>query len=103
MVQRRGYFSAGIGLSTGSYLDENSQRLTELMVRADAGMIIGDATALVNALIEFVSILFQIHPFTTTSLASNWQDVLRRWLNGQAVGDIQGFADKRLFRASRTL
>ena len=58
------------------------------MLRADEGMLIGDATALVNALREFASILFRMHPFTTTSLASNWQDVLRRWISGEAVGEI---------------
>lgn len=87
-VQRRGYFCAGVGLSTGLYLDEHSERLTALLLQADASMLVGDAAALVEALIEFASLVFQVRPFKTTSLAPNWQDVLRVWLRGVPVGEI---------------
>jgi len=57
-IQRRGYFCAGVGLSTGLYLDEHSGRLTALLLQADASMLVGDATALVEALVEFASLVF---------------------------------------------
>jgi superfamily II DNA/RNA helicase len=84
--QRRGYFLAGVGLTTGSALDQIAPSVNELLVDANAAILNHEDAAAIQALTTLADKLFAIPPFIPDDLPANWQDILRLWLQGLPVG-----------------
>lgn len=84
-VQRRGYFLAGIGLATGKTLDALAEELNLLLVTANAGIIQDDESVAIEALTAIAQHVFSFYPFMPDALPANWQDILKRWLQGRAI------------------
>jgi superfamily II DNA/RNA helicase len=87
--QRRGYFLAGVGLATGLKLDEKAQELEELLMRANSGIELEDKEVAVQAITAFAEIALAIPPFAPKSLMGRWKQILRMWLLGEAVTEIE--------------
>ena len=92
-MQRRAYFLAGVGLSTGLRLDNEAERLNNLLVGVNTYILNGEEDNAVVAMTEFADILFQISPFTPNTLPDNWKDLLAAWLKGERIVTVEGGDD----------
>ncbi len=97
-TQRRAYFLAGVGLSTGLRLDDEAEGLNKLLVDVNAYILNGDEDNAVVAMTEFADILFQIPPFTPNTLPDNWKDLLAAWLRGEKIVTVEGGDDPDTLR-----
>ena len=84
-AKRRGYFLAGIGLTTGLALDTIAADVNLLLIQANSGVLVGDDEAALSAIIDIAERVFAFYPFTPDSMPENWQEVLRAWLLGQPL------------------
>lgn len=88
-TQRRGYFLAGVGLKTGRELDEKAEALENLLLRANVAIDFNEPDDAIAAIVSFAEIAFEISPFTPRNLPMNWRVVLKQWLLGDPVPDIE--------------
>jgi superfamily II DNA/RNA helicase len=86
--QRRGYFLAGIGLASGNELDKRAAELEAFLVTANGAIELEDQVSAVDAITAFAEIVLTISPFEPTSLLPQWKEVLRKWLLGEPVTDM---------------
>ncbi|NEJ82836.1 DEAD/DEAH box helicase, partial [Rhizobium leguminosarum] len=87
-ARRRGYFLAGVGLTTGHALDAIAEDANLLLIQANAGILEGDADAAISAITGLAERVFEFYPFTPDPWPANWRDVLRAWLLGQPLAGI---------------
>ncbi|MFZ5508106.1 MAG: DEAD/DEAH box helicase [Pseudomonadota bacterium] len=87
-ARRRGYFLAGVGLTTGNALDAIAADANLLLVQANGGILDGDAEAAIVAITSIAELVFGFYPFTPDPMPINWRDILRTWLLGQPLADI---------------
>ncbi|SLJ91188.1 DEAD/DEAH box helicase [Novosphingobium mathurense] len=84
-THRRGYFLAGVGLATGKALDAHAAHLNQCLVNANGAILLDNAEQAIAAITEFAETAFTIAPFIPENLPDNWRDVLRAWLEGDAI------------------
>jgi len=84
-AERKGYFFAGVGLTTGQALDAASGQLNALILEAEAALEAGDQKAATVALKQVGDRVFAIEPFVPDGLPENWHDLLAGWLAGQPM------------------
>ena len=87
-VRRRGYFLAGVGLTTGHALDAIAAGANLLLIQANGAILQGDAEAAIAAITALAERVFTFYPFTPDPLPANWRDILRAWLLGQPLAGI---------------
>lgn len=87
-ARRRGYFLAGIGLTTGHALDAIAEDANRLLIQANGGILQGDAEAAITAVTALAERVFTFYPFTPDPMPANWQDILRAWLLGEPLAGI---------------
>ncbi len=95
-VQRKGYFFAGVSLSTGLFLDEHADKLNASLVAADTAFADNDLEAAYASLIEFAEIAFAVEPFTPDELPPDWKAILKAWISGHSMSDLAGDKDEEL-------
>lgn len=83
--QRKGYYLAGVGLSTGQQLDAIASVGNNLLVVANAHIHEGNAHGAITAIVSLAEILFTIPPFTPSIFPDNWRDILESWLKGEML------------------
>ena len=88
--QRKGYFLAGVGLTTGQKLDEIAPDANNLLVEANAHVLSGEIEKAIASIISLCELLFEIAPFTPTALPEDWRQIVSVWLKGEPLQD-QGF------------
>lgn len=87
--QRRGYFLAGVGFTTGKALDANAETLGDLLVRAESSILLNEPDAAIAAITEFAEIVFEIPPFVPSDgLPDDWKDIIKAWLEGKPVTSL---------------
>ena len=86
--RRRGYFLAGVGLTTGHALDAIAADANILLVQANGGILDGDAEAAIMAITSIAERVFAFYPFRPDPMPANWRDILRTWLLGQPLAAI---------------
>lgn len=79
---RRGYFLAGVGLSTGLALDAIASDANLLLVQANGALINGNTEEAITAITALAEKVFAIEPFVPDQLPENWRDILHVWLLG---------------------
>jgi hypothetical protein len=72
-------------LTTGQTLDAWADTLNPLLVTANAQILQNDRAAAVVALTAIAEHVFTFYPFKPDVLPANWRDLLRRWLQGEAL------------------
>lgn len=87
-ARRRGYFLAGVGLTTGHALDAIAADANLLLVRANSSILAGDAEASIAAITDIAQLVFAFYPFTPDPIPANWRDVLRVWLLGLPIAAV---------------
>lgn len=87
-AQRRGYFLAGVGLTTGRALDAIAAEANLLLVNANGALLAGDGEMAVDAITGLAERLFAFYPFTPTPLPDDWRELLRRWLRGEPMAQL---------------
>jgi superfamily II DNA/RNA helicase/tetratricopeptide (TPR) repeat protein len=87
-ASRRGYFLAGVGLTTGHALDEIAADTNVLLVQANASISEGNADAAITAITALAERFFVIAPFIPDPMPQNWRNILRTWLLGERLSDI---------------
>ena len=92
-TQRKAYFLAGIGLTTGQDLDAHSDALIQDMIVANVAIIDGDEDSAIMAMTAIAEKLFGIRPFTPKSLPDDWQNILSVWLKGGAIATLPNCND----------
>ena len=83
--QRRGYFLAGVGLTTGQTLDALAEKLNLLLVLANADILNNDEEGAISNLTAIAEHVFAFYPFKPDTIPANWQNILQKWLLGEAV------------------
>ncbi|MEW8050616.1 MAG: hypothetical protein AB2809_09595, partial [Candidatus Thiodiazotropha sp.] len=83
--QRRGYFLAGVGLSSGQRLDAASALANQLLIQANAAILFDDNEHAIEAIKNLAEIIFEIPPFIPDRFPANWRDVLGTWLRGEPI------------------
>lgn len=84
-VTRRGYFLAGLGLEAGHALDAIAAEANDLLVLANAAIMVSDHEAAIAAITGIAERIFAFPPFEPDALPANWRGVLRCWLLGQPL------------------
>ncbi len=93
-AQRRGFHSAGIGLSAGKFIDTNLEALITLLTQAETALTLGDEAATGKAAVAFADLVFQTAPFQAPKpLPARWRDALLAWLAGQPSSDVLALCD----------
>ena len=87
-AQRRGYFLAGVGLTTGHALDAIAAEANMLLVNANAALLAGDAEVAIDAITSLAELVFAFYPFTPSPMPDNWRELLRCWLLGESLADL---------------
>jgi superfamily II DNA/RNA helicase len=87
-ARRRGYFLAGVGLTTGRALDAIAAEANILLIQANGAIPEGDAEAAIAAITGLAERVFAFYPFTPDPLPANWRDILRAWLLGQPLAAL---------------
>lgn len=87
-ARRRGYFLAGVGLTTGHALDAIAADVNLLLVQANAGILQNDSESTIAAITSIAERVFAFYPFTPDPIPANWRDILRVWLLGQPLAAI---------------
>jgi superfamily II DNA/RNA helicase len=87
-ARRRGYFLAGVGLTTGHALDAIAADANLLLIQANGAILEGDAEAAIGALTGLAERVFAFYPFTPDPFPANWRDILRAWLLGQPLAAL---------------
>lgn len=87
-LSRRGYFLAGVGLSTGHALDAIAAVANPLLVQANGALLNGDAEDTITAITDLAEKVFAITPFVPDQMPKNWRDILRVWLLGEPLAEI---------------
>jgi superfamily II DNA/RNA helicase len=89
-AQRRGYFLAGVGLTTGHALDAIASEVNLLLIQANGAILEGDAEAAIIAITGLAERVFAFYPFIPDPPPANWRDILRVWLLGQPLAALGG-------------
>ncbi|NUT62803.1 DEAD/DEAH box helicase [Herbaspirillum sp. C9C3] len=84
-IQRKAYYLAGLGFSSGRKLDDASSMLEESLSGAADAMAEGDHEKAIDYIVQFSRIAFRIPPFIPDKLPTDWEISLRRWLNGESL------------------
>jgi hypothetical protein len=87
-ARRRGYFLAGVGLTTGHALDAIAADANLLLIQANGAILEGDTEAVIAAITGVAERVFAFYPFTPDPMPANWRDILRVWLLGQPLAAI---------------
>lgn len=87
--QRRGYFFSGVGLSSGRFLDENSDQLNQALFAADEAIHSGDGARCIAPLLVIARLVFSVEPFTPHTLPEKWEAILSGWLLGHQMAQLQ--------------
>jgi len=87
-ARRRGYFLAGVGLTTGHALDAIAAETNLLLVEANTAILVGDSETAIGAITALAGRVFTFYPFVPDPMPSNWKDILRVWLLGQPLAAI---------------
>ncbi len=82
---RRGYFLAGVGLSTGLALDAIAADANHLLVQANGALLSGNAEGAIVAITALAEMVFSIHPFVPDQMPYNWREILHAWLLGEPI------------------
>ncbi len=85
-AERRGYFNAGIGYSTGRFLTDNIAELIASLLRLELGLGRGEVE--VDALVSLAQRVSTVAPFRFQFASGNWENGLRSWVEGQPLGEI---------------
>jgi hypothetical protein len=93
-AQRKGFHSAGIGLSAGKFIDTNLAALVKLLTQAEACITLGDDDGAGKAVVAFADLVFQTAPFQAPkALPARWRDALLAWLVGTPSADVLALCD----------
>jgi len=93
-AQRKGFHSAGIGLSAGKFIDTNLDALISLLTQAEACITLGDEAGTGKAVVEFADLVFQTAPFQAPKpLPARWREALLAWLAGKPSADVLALCD----------
>lgn len=84
-VTRRGYFLAGLGLEAGRALDAIAPETNNLLMQANAALVVSDHEAAITAITDIAERVFTFYPFEPDTLPANWREILRGWLLGHPL------------------
>ena len=87
-ARRRGYFLAGVGLSTGQALDAIAEDANRLLLQINGAILGGDIEAAIVAITSLAERVFTFYPFKPDPMPGNWRDILRAWLLGQPLAEV---------------
>ncbi|MCP5996028.1 hypothetical protein NL385_28220, partial [Klebsiella pneumoniae] len=76
-VTRRGYFLAGLGLEAGRALDAIAPEANNLLMQANAALVVSDHEAAITAITDIAERVFTFYPFEPDTLPANWREILR--------------------------
>lgn len=91
-LQRKGYYLAGLGLTSGMQLDAISNQANALLINANAYIAANDRQSAINAITQLAELLFTIPPFIPSNMPEDWKEILEAWLDGETLTD-NNFSD----------
>ena len=93
-AQRKGFHSAGIGLSAGKFIDANLDALIALLMQAEVCVDQEDEDGAAKAVVAFAELVFQTAPFQAPKeLPAKWREALLAWLGGLPSADVVALCD----------
>jgi hypothetical protein len=87
-IQRKGFFSAGLGFLGGKFIDDNLDFLLENLVAAEQQMNTNEIALGIQNIITVAELVMNIHPFIYRNRPNRWKEILGAWLNGIPLGEI---------------
>lgn len=87
--QRKGYFLAGVGLTTGQRLDAIADEANKLLVRANGNILESDSDGSIETITALAELIFAIDAFEPDPLPENWREILKLWLSGESIAANQ--------------
>jgi hypothetical protein len=87
--QRHAYYTAGVGLATGQFLDANADDLVSALLSLELAIAGENSEAATRRAREFAELAFQTYPFTPRQQPDDWRDGLTRWLSGEKAADVR--------------
>ena len=92
--RRKGFHSAGIGLSAGKFIDANLDALIALLMQAEVCVDQEDEDGAAKAVVAFAELVFQTAPFQAPKeLPAKWREALLAWLGGLPSADVVALCD----------
>lgn len=85
--QRRACFSAGLGFRVGTFIFDQLDELTGILIDFQAAVLEGDAEAATLALNLAERVTADPH-FSVRKPPNNWREVLTKWVMGSAFSEI---------------
>lgn len=89
--QRKGFFSAGVGVECGKYIDEHKEMIRNLLYAEQyiKGIHIEEIKKeFFKAIVNFADLAFKQASFKPYKFCKCWQDVLKEWLLGSSASEI---------------
>jgi hypothetical protein len=86
--QRRGWFLAGLGADAGSELSQVSGHIIALANLAEVAILDADHETAADRLVAIAETVFAVEVFAPETVLGDWQNVLRHWVRGLALGGL---------------
>ncbi|OYQ77175.1 hypothetical protein B9T12_08485 [Wohlfahrtiimonas chitiniclastica] len=84
--QRKGYFFAGVGFSTGKELDNVAEQVNQLLLDSTNYILQKNINDAINTIMLLANIIFSISPFVPKKgLPEDWEKILTTWLLGKNI------------------
>ncbi|TWS20929.1 DEAD/DEAH box helicase [Tsukamurella asaccharolytica] len=88
--QRRGWYLAGLGAEAGSALALVSGDVVTLAAQAEVAILDSDFEIAEDRLVDIAEIVFGLDVFAPETAIADWPGVLRHWVRGSALSELQG-------------
>jgi hypothetical protein len=84
-ASRLGYFQAGVGFDTGTFIEAHLAELHGQLLVAEGALITGRHSEAAEAVVSIADTLRTVDPFQFEDAPLNWKPPLRRWITGGPV------------------
>lgn len=92
--QRTGFYRAGVGLASGSFIHARLDDLIRLLVQLESDLGSADAQGVATSAIAFAEQSTRIAPFRPAKeLPARWREALVAWLAGEPGGEVMALCD----------
>ncbi len=86
--QRRACFSAGLGARAGTFIFDQLDELTDILVDLQAAVLRAEATEVAALALKLAERVTADSYFSVRKPPDNWREVLTKWVTGTAFGEI---------------
>ena len=94
--QRKSYFLAGVGLDVGRQLDKIDIEVRKYMDEFWHSISSNRTDSAAQSIIQIARLVFDIAPFRPRSKPSNWEIILKSWLLGKSLHEVDKMGGSKM-------